>query len=130
MNRSTSLETKPISPLKYFKPEWEITKESVRVDDLVVRHDFQSPYQTDFRKTDRHCILYQLSDGTHQVTHIGNEEYIGTFATDEFFLHPAYYSGFYSWKTTDETISFILKPDFLCNVAEQSERSLSDITLL
>lgn len=36
-------------------------------------------------------------------------------------MHPASYSAGYSWKTTDEVVSITMKPDFLYDIAEQSE---------
>ena len=108
------------------KPEWAISKQSIKMNSLIARYDVQPPDRFVFSGTTHHFICWQLSRGDYQTTRIGDLEYTGVFDTGEFFLHPAYRSGFYAWKTTDRAVSLIIKPDFLCNVAEQSECLNSD----
>ena len=84
-----------VHPLKVTKPEWEVSRKSVRVDDLVVRHDFQTPYELEVPSVTHHFLGVQLSHGERQVTRIGDCKHEGSFAVGELFLQPANYSGFY-----------------------------------
>ena len=122
MNRSTpSSEPEPINPLIYFPPEWEVNRQTVKIDSLIVRHDIASPSRVPLHKTNCHRLAYELSSSTHKATRIGDEEYIGNFERDEFCLHPADYPASYSWESTDEVVAISMKPDFLRDIAEQSE---------
>ena len=110
-----------VNPLDILKPEWEINRKLVRVDSLVVKHDIQAPDKLIFPPTTHHMILFQLSHGSKQITHIGDEKYKGPLDSGEFILHPANFSAFYSWTTTDEAIAFILEPTYLRRLAEETE---------
>lgn len=113
--------SEPVNPFNLFKPEWEVNRKSVRVDSLVVKHDIEPPDEISFPPITHHMILFQLSHGTEQISYIGDEKYEGCFPINEFFLHPANWSGYYSWKTTDEAIAFILEPTYLRRLAEETE---------
>lgn len=111
----------PVNPFDIFKPEWEVNRKSVRVDSLVVKHDIEPPDKLSFPPITHHMILFQLSHGDEQVTHIGDEQYEGAFDSGQFFLHPANRSAFYSWSTTDEAIAFIIEPTYLYRLATETE---------
>lgn len=116
-----SEEPKLVDPWIYFPPEWEVNRQTVKTDSLIVRHDVASPSTVPLHKTNYHRMGYELSPSIAKATRIGDEEYIGTFERDEFCLHPAYYSASCSWETTDEVVSITMKPDFLSDIAEQLE---------
>ena len=110
-----------VNPFNIFKPEWEVNRKSVQVDSLIAKHDVESPDEVIVPPITHHMMLIQLSHGSEQLTHIGNEKYEGAFNSGEFFLHPANHSAFYSWKSTDETIVFIIEPTYLRRLAEETE---------
>ena len=122
MNRPTpSPKSQFVDPSIYFEPEWEVDSQTVKIDSLIVRHFIASPSTVPSHQTNYHQMAYELSPRTAKATYIGDEEYIGTFKRDDFCLHPAYYPAGSSWQTTDEVVSIIIKPDFLWDIAEQSE---------
>ena len=103
----------PVHPLDVLKPKWEIDRKSVQIDSFVVRHDIQPPATLSFLPI-THCMIgFMLSRSS--------KEYRGSFSSGEFFLQPAKTSGFYSWLTTDESVFFIIEPDFLSRIARETE---------
>ena len=111
----------PVHPFDIMKPEWEVNRKSVRVDSLIARHDIEPPDKLVFPPTTHHAILFQLSYGDKQVTHIGDKKHEGVFNSGEFFLHPANRSAFYSWSTTDEAIALIIEPTYLYRLATETK---------
>ena len=123
MNTS-QLEQQPVesvNPLDLFKPEWEINRKSVQADSFIVKHDLEPPDDIEIPPATHHLIFLQLSYGNRQLTRIDGREYEGSFNVGELFLQPSTSSGFYAWETTDEALSFLIKPDFLSRVARQTE---------
>ena len=119
--KSEQQTSKPVNPLEIIKPEWEVDRKSVYVDNFIVKHDVEPPSTLSFPPITHHMILFQLTYSSKQTTRIGNKEYSGSFSSGEFFLHPANISGLYSWSTTDEGISFIIEPAFLSRIARETE---------
>ena len=113
--------SKSVHPFDFTKPEWEVSRKSMKMESLVVRHDIETPDEVEIPSGTHHFLLLQLSHGEQQVTRISDCKHEGLFAIGELFLQPANHSGFFSWKTTDEAAMFVLKPDFLTHVAEESE---------
>lgn len=109
-----------VNPFDIFKPEWEISRKSVYTDSLIAKYDVQAPDEVIFPPITHNMILFQLTDGTQQITHIGEQKYQGSFLAGEFFLHPATYSGFYSWKTTDRAVGLFFKPAYLQRIARET----------
>lgn len=110
-----------VDPSLYFQPEWEVNRQTVKMDSLIVRHDIASPGAVSIREANYHHIAYELSPTTAKVTCIGDDEYAGIFERGEFCLCPAHYSASYSTESTDEVIAMTMKSDFLSDIAEQSE---------
>ena len=119
--QTESLGSTSVHPFDFTKPEWEISRKSIKMDSLVVRHDLETPDEVEIHPGTHHFLMLHLSHGEQQVTRIGDCKHEGSFAIGELFLQPANHSGFYSWKTTDEAVMFVLKPDFITHVAEESE---------
>ena len=117
LNRSNT----PVHPLDIINPEWEVGRQSVGLDRFIVKHDIEPPDEFKHSSLTHHFIALQLSHGARQITHIGDEKYEGTMEIGEFFLQPSIYPSFYAWKTTDETILFLVQPNFLTRIAEQTE---------
>ena len=118
---STDCSTTAVHPFELFKPEWTQSRQSVQMDSLIVQHDIQTPDTVEYFSLTHHMLAMMLTPGTHQVTHIGEQKYEGSFGISEFFLQPVTNPGFYSWSTTDEAIVFIIEPDFLTRTAAQTE---------
>ncbi|MEO0925575.1 MAG: AraC family transcriptional regulator [Cyanobacteria bacterium J06643_13] len=118
---SSSPKPKPVEPLIYFPREWEVSSQTVKIDNLVVQHNIAPPNRVPRHKTGYHRLAYELSSSTSKATFIGDEQYVGNFQKGEFCLHPKDYYASYSWETTDEIVLLALKPDFLSDIAEQSE---------
>ena len=116
-NQSNAL----VHPLDILKPEWEVDRQSVCLDRFIVRHDIQPPDELSSPSLSTHILVLQLSHGDRQITHIGDEKYEGSFNSNDFFLLPQKYSAFNAWETTDENILFLVQPNFLTRVAEQTE---------
>ena len=117
LNRSNT----PVHPFDILKPEWEVGRQSVCLDRFIVRHDIQPPDELSSPSLSTHILVLQLSHGDRQITHIGDEKYEGSFNSNDFFLLPQKYSAFNAWETTDENILFLVQPNFLTRVAEQTE---------
>ena len=111
----------PVHPLDIIKPEWELSRKSVKMNDLVVRHDVEPPDEIVIPSMSHHFLLLSLSHGENQTTHIEDCKHEGEFRVGEFFLQPSTHSGFYAWETTDEAVLFALEPTFLHRIAEESE---------
>lgn len=118
MNQQT---TTPVHPLYALKPEWTVSRQSIHTDSLIVQQDIQPPDQIEYPSTSHHLLLFQLTFGTRQISHVGEQKHEGSFESGELILHPANYDGFYSWNSTDEAIVFIIEPDFLTRTAAQTE---------
>ena len=113
--------TTAVHPLDIFKPEWTVSRQSVHTDSLIVEHDIQTPDELEIPSMDKHLLGLVLNSASYQVTRIGEQRYEDLSVVGDFFSHPVGYSGFYSWNSTDEAISFIIEPDFLIRTAEQTE---------
>ena len=120
MNRLNSSSEEPTNS-SIFQPQWEVNRQTVKIDSLIVRHNVAPPLEVPLHQTNQHHIAYELSPSKFKATRIGNEKYAGTFERDDFCLLPADYSASYSWKGTDEVVSLTMKPGFLWDIAEQSE---------
>ena len=119
--KAESPASEPVHPFDAIKPEWEVSRKSVKMNDLLVRHDIQPPDEISIPSMSHHLLLINLSHGDNQTTHIEDCKHEGEFAVGEFFLQPVTCSAFYAWKTTDETVLFVLEPTFLHRIAEESE---------
>lgn len=115
------LSTTAVHPLEFFKPEWTQSRQSVQMDSLIVQHDIQPPDTVEYSSLTHHMLAMMLTPGTRQVTHIGEQKHEGSFGISEFFLQPVTNPGFYSWDSTDESVTFIIEPDFLTRTAAQTE---------
>jgi len=114
-------ESEPVNSLIHFSPEWQVSSQTIKMDSVIVRHDIAPAIEIPTHKTNYHHLAYELSSNTFKAIQIGKEEYIGNFERGDLCLHPASYSASYSWETTDEVIAMAIKPDFLRDIAEQSE---------
>lgn len=120
--KSSSPQSKSIArPFDAFQPDWTISRQMVRVNDLIVQHDIAPPSEFEYSPSSHHLICLGLSPNYHQVTHIAQHQHEGLFAIGEFFLQPSTYPGFYAWETDDEAIIFFVEPDFLSRIAAQTE---------
>lgn len=122
MNDRQSQSAQPVVDINdIVKPEWAVSKRSIKLGNLVARHDIQPPGELEFAAITHHFLAWQLSKSPNQITQIGDRKYAGVLDANEFFLHPANCSGYYRWSTTDESIFFIIEPNFLYQVARESE---------
>lgn len=121
LKKNESSASELVHPFNFTKPEWEVSRKSVQMNDLVVRYDIETPHEVMIPATSHHFLMLQLSHGDNQISHIDDCQHEGEFAVGDFFLQPVTCSGFYSWDTTDEAIMFALEPTFLHRTAEESE---------
>ena len=110
-----------IHPSDVLKQEWLQQRRSIQNEGLIVEHSIQSPDAIECTPMSHHVLVVQLTKGMRQVTRFNGTEYDGEFHRGEFFLQPAYLSGFSSWETTDEALVLIVKPEFLTKVAIETE---------
>ncbi len=113
--------TTAVHPLDVLKPEWTQSRQSVQMDSLVVQHEIQSPDSAESPPITHHLLILQLSHGTRQITRIGKQKHEGSFISGELFLQPSTCPAFYSWESTDESICFIIEPEYLTRTAAQTE---------
>lgn len=118
---STSQSQSAVHPAKINKPEWTVSCQSIQGDRLIVEHNIQPPDAIEHPLSTYHCIALHLSPVSRRVAYIGREKYEGSVTTGDFCLHPSTHSGFYAWETTDESITLLVKPDFLSRTAAQTE---------
>ena len=116
-NQSNAL----VHPLDIFKPEWEVDRRSVCLDSFIVTHDIQPSDEIEIPPLSHHLLSLPLTSNSLQITHIDDLKYEGSAACGDFFLQPSTYSGFYAWEDTDRTVAFIIQPNFLSRIAEQTE---------
>ena len=110
-----------IHPLNILNPEWTRSRRSIHADSFIVQHDIILPDELECPPLTHHLLVFALKYDSRHVSRIGEEKYEGFFPSGNFLLQPSACSAFYSCKTTDEAITFIVKPDFLSRTAAQTE---------
>ena len=110
-----------IHPDEIIKPGWIRDRRSLCSGGMSVSYHIEPPDTIEMPSCSHHIVLIQLSHGTRQVTRFNEQEYDGEMHPGEFFLHPATFSGFYSWETTDKALMFAIEPSFLTKVALKTE---------
>ena len=105
----------------HFQPQWEVNSQKIKIDSLIVRHVLSPPNEVPAHKSNYIRMAYQLSDRTLKNIQMGEDRYVGNFERGDFCLHPASCEAGYSWLTTSEVVAISMKPDFLRDIAEQSE---------
>ena len=88
---------------------------------LIVRHSIHPPEEIESPPITEHLLMCQWNISKRQINRIGDKEFDGVMNKGDFFLQPASFSAFYSWENTDESISFIIKPQFLYQIATKTE---------
>ena len=110
-----------VHPKILLKSEWIVARRSLQGEGLIVNHCIEPPGVDEPPPLSHHVLVMQLSKGTRQITRFNGQEHDGKFNPGEFFLVPASLSGFTSWETTDEALTFFIEPSFLSKVAKETE---------
>jgi AraC family transcriptional regulator len=101
-----------------FKPDWEVHGErELCAGGLLIRHDTQTPDEMELPAFTNHLLMLQLTEGSRQVHNFCGEEHDGIFPVGSFWMVPAGESGFFSWESVDEAISFMVEPQILQQTA-------------
>ena len=113
-----------IEPLNIFETKPTISQLSLQAKKnlyLHYRHDL--PGELNVRDgLSHHLITFFLSNNRRQITRLESfGEYDGQMDRGEFYLCPAKVSGFTNWQAIDKTLHFIIKPDFLREIAIDTE---------
>jgi AraC family transcriptional regulator len=105
-----------------FNPDWVVHGErELCAGGLLVRHDTQTPDTIEVPSLTAHLIPLFLTEGSRQVHKFCDEEHDGIFPAGDSWILPAGEPGFFSWESMDETISFILDPTTLQQVALEND---------
>ena len=109
-------------PSVIYREDWTLLeKMSIHQEGLIIDRVIEPPGEAEVPPMTHHGLVFYLSHGTRQVTRIDGQEYDGEIHPKEFCLHPATFSSFNSWETTDECLIFIIEPSFLDRIAAQTE---------
>ncbi|GAB4532044.1 MAG: hypothetical protein Tsb0014_16090 [Pleurocapsa sp.] len=113
-----------VNPLNGLEKNPTIAKQLVCVEDnltLHYRHDLPGELEAPQGFT-HHLITFFLTENQRQITNFDSYgEYEGKMTPGEFYLCPAKVSSFTSWKVSDKTLHLILNPNFLEQVARETE---------
>lgn len=94
----------------------------IRVGDLAIEHTLDPPNELETSPCSHHFLLVNLSgSGTRQVNQFDGGEYDGSMNNGDFFFLPSGIPAHIAWETTDESITFIMSPDFLSHIAATTE---------
>ena len=109
-------------PEGYWKDDWVLSRKSIHAGGLIVEHHIEPPDEIEAKETEHHLMGYLLSDfGTRQITRINGKEYDGENGRGDFWLKPNSSESFWHWESTDECLMFVIKPDFLTQVATEND---------
>ena len=115
-----------VHPLNIFKPEWKLLQQSIQMNNLIFEHHSvldEEPEGLDYPPLNHHLIGCLLTSSISTVSRIGQETYEGLITRGDFFVNPSGYSGSHVHVGGNkiETLIFIVKPDFLVQIAAESE---------
>lgn len=85
-----------------------------------MRHEIETADQIEVLSLSHHLLYVLLDGGTRQITRFAGYEYDGKQKRGDLWLLPAGLSAFWSWEGTDEVMIFILEPNFLQQIALES----------
>jgi AraC family transcriptional regulator len=101
-----------------FNPDWEVHGErELCSGGLLIRHDTETPDEVELPAFSNHLLILALTEGSRQVHKFCGEEHDGVFPASSFWLLPAGESGFFSWESSDECVSFMVEPQILQQIA-------------
>ncbi len=109
-----------VNPLDLFAEKPAIAHQSVRLDQgLTVHYRHDLPGTLDApRGLTHHMLTFFLSKNERQVTSFDEcGKYDGAMEVGDFYLYPAGRPGFTRWQSVDKTLHIVLEPDFLSQVA-------------
>lgn len=108
-------------PIRTMKRDWIQSRHLIDNQGLEVFYCIEPPDIYKPPPMTHHFLAFQLSKCTNQITQLNGKEYDGEYYPGEFLLAPAGVSGFSSWETTEEILSFSIAPEFLTKVAIETE---------
>jgi AraC family transcriptional regulator len=101
-----------------FNPDWEVHGErELCSGGLLIRHDTETPDEVELPAFSNHLLILALTEGSRQIHRFCGEEHDGVFPAGNFWLLPAGESGFFSWESSDECVSFMVEPQILQQTA-------------
>ncbi|MES1022152.1 AraC family transcriptional regulator [Gloeocapsa sp. BRSZ] len=107
-----------IHPSNLTKPEWLLNRRSLHMGSLVVEHQIESPDEIETPLLSHHVLGVLLSDiAPRQVCQFDGKEYDGAQHQGDMWLLSSGQSGFFHWESTDETLMFMIDPNFLRQIA-------------
>ena len=106
---------------KTTKKEWAITRQSMRLEGLLVLHNLHLPAEIQLSSGfNNHLLAVQLGYEKRQITSIEGQEYDGTMRRGESLLFPAQIPVSHAWKTANPCLLFFFDPLFLVRVAQET----------
>jgi AraC family transcriptional regulator len=101
-----------------FNPDWEVHGErELCSGGLLIRHDTETPDEIELPAFSNHLLILALTEGSRQVHKFCGKEHDDVFPVGSCWLLPAGESGFFSWESTDECVSFMVEPQILQQTA-------------
>ena len=111
-----------VHPSEMMKQEWMLSRQSIHSDGLIVEHHIEPPDELESPPLTHHLLALQLSnDAPRQVTRIDGREYDGPQRKGDFWLLPTGLRGFWYWESTDECLIFMISPEFLRQMALETD---------
>ncbi len=84
------------------------------MESLIVEHQIESPDEIEAPLLSHHVLSVLLSEtAPRQVCQFDGREYDGAQYQGDLWLLPTGQPGFFHWESTDETLLFIIAPNFL-----------------
>jgi len=93
----------------------------IQVGGLAINYSISPPSELETAPCTHHFLLVSFSHGNRQVNQFDNKKYDGVNNIGDFSFLPAGIPAFWAWETTDETLAFIMPPDFLSRIAATTE---------
>ncbi|MBE9033139.1 helix-turn-helix transcriptional regulator [filamentous cyanobacterium LEGE 11480] len=108
-----------LHPSNFTPEKWVISRQSIKATHLTVEHHRHEPGELATPGLSHHLLMVRLScGGARQITRFGQQEYDGCYPVGSFWLVAAQdLPCFWSWKSTDETMLFIIEPLRLQQIA-------------
>jgi AraC family transcriptional regulator len=110
-----------------FNPDWEVHGErELCSGGLLIRHDTETPDEIELPAFTNYLLILALTEGSRQIHKFCGKEHDGIFPVGNFWMLPAGESGFFSWESADECVSFMVEPQILQQTALEIECLTTD----
>jgi AraC family transcriptional regulator len=111
-----------VHPFEITKDEWILSRKFIHSGKIVIEHDIQPPDEFESPPLNHHILVFNLNNySPRQVHQFAGKEYDGQLRKGDFFLLPAGIPAFFHWESTDEALVLMISPDFLHQIAIETD---------